>query len=66
MEIWVAIGRWFAIYLMVVPTLPDFGHYHVDMGIHELLKTIGFVGLFFSAISYFLGKSQYFLSQINT
>ena len=57
MEIWVAIGRWFAIYLMVVPTLPDFGHYHVDMGIHELLKTSGFVGLFFFQLSHISWES---------
>ena len=56
MGIWVAIGRWFAIYLMVVPSLENFGHYHVDMGLRELLKTLGFVGLFFLSALTFLGK----------
>ena len=50
------IGQWFAIYLMVVPSLQNFGHYHVDMGLNELLKTLGFVGLFFLSYLTFLGK----------
>ena len=51
-----AIGQWFAIYLMVVPSLQNFGHNHVDMGKHELLKTLGFVGLFIHSSRTFLGK----------
>ena len=51
-----AIGQWFAIYLMVVPSLQKFGHYHVDIGMDELLKTLGFVGLYFLSYLTFLGK----------
>tara|TARA_B100001123_G_C15105855_1_gene945454 strand:- start:453 stop:695 length:243 start_codon:yes stop_codon:yes gene_type:complete len=46
MGISVVIGQWYTIYLMVVPSLQNFGHYHVDMGMHQLLKTLGFVGFF--------------------
>ena len=56
MGIWVVISQWFVIYLMVVPSLQDFGHYHVDMGLHELLITLGFVGIFFLSYFTFLGK----------
>ncbi len=54
--IWVVISQWFVIYLMVVPSLQDFGHYHVDMGLHELFITLGFVGIFFLSYFTFLGK----------
>jgi len=40
MGIWVAIGQWFAIYLMVVPSLQNFENYHMDMGLHERLKLL--------------------------
>ena len=56
MGIWVEIGQWFAIYLMVVPSLQNFGYYHVDIGLQELLKALGFVGLFFLSYLTFLGK----------
>jgi len=56
MGIWVVLGQWFAIFLMVVPFLRYFGLYHVDMGKHELLKTLGFVGLFFLTYLTFIGK----------
>jgi len=56
MGIWVVIGQWFVIYLMVVPSLQEFGHYHVDLGLHELLITLGFSGLFFLSYLSFLGK----------
>jgi len=56
MGIWVAVSQWFAIYLMVVPSLQHYGHYHVYLGIHELLITLGFVGLFFLSYLTFLGK----------
>ena len=56
MGIWVAIGQWLAIYLMVVPSLQNFGRYHVEMGMHELLKTLVFVGLFFLSYLTFLGE----------
>ena len=56
MGVWVVISQWFVIYLMVVPSLQDFGHYHVDMGLHELLITLGFFGIFFLSYFTFLGK----------
>jgi membrane protein YdbS with pleckstrin-like domain len=56
MGIWVVISQWFVIYLMVVPSLQEFGHYHVDMGLHELLITLGFIGIFFLSYLTFLGK----------
>ena len=56
MGIWVAVSQWFAIYLMVVPSLQHYGHYHVYLGIHELLITLGFAGLFFLSYLTFLGK----------
>jgi len=60
MGIWVPIGPWFAIYMMVVPSLQNFRHYQVDMGMHELLKILGFVGLFFISYLTFLGKIPIF------
>ena len=56
MGIWLAIEQWFAIYLIVVLSLQNFGHFHVDMGMHELLKTLGFVGLFFLSYLTILGE----------
>ena len=56
MGIWVAVWQWFAIYLMVVPSLQHYGHYHVYLGMHELLITLGFTGLFFLSYLTFLGK----------
>ena len=56
MGIWVAVSQWFAIYLMVVPSLQHYGHYHVYLGIHELLITLGFTGQFFLSYLTFLGK----------
>jgi len=56
MGIWVVLGQWFAIYLMVVPSLQHYGHYHIYLGIHELLITLGFAGLFFLSYLTFLGK----------
>ena len=56
MGIWVAVSQWFAIYLMVVPSLQHYGHYHVSLGFHELLITFGFAGLFFLSYLTFLGK----------
>ncbi len=56
MGIWVAVSQWFAIYLMVVPSLQHYGHYHVYLGIHEHLITLGFAGLFFLSYLTFLGK----------
>ena len=58
MGIWVEIGQWIAIYLMVVPSLQHFGYYHVDIGLHELLKALGFVGLFFLSYLTYLRKVQ--------
>ncbi|MDP6430867.1 MAG: molybdopterin oxidoreductase [SAR324 cluster bacterium] len=56
MGIWVAVWQWFVIYLMVVPSLQHYGHYHVYLGMHELLITLGFAGLFFLSYLTFLGK----------
>ena len=56
MGIWVVVGQWFAIYLMVVPSLQHYGHYHVYLGVHELLITLGFAGMFFLSYLTFLGK----------
>ena len=56
MGIWVAIRQWFGTYLMVVLSLQNFGHYHVDMGMNELLKTLLFVSLFFLSYVIFLGE----------
>ena len=56
MGIWVVMGQWLAVYLMVVPSLQHAGHYHVYLGTHELLITLGFVGAFFLCYLAFLGK----------
>lgn len=56
MGIWVVAGQWLSIYLMVVPSLQHFGHYHVYLGLHELLITLGFLGAFFLSYLSFLGK----------
>ncbi len=58
--IWVAIEQWFAIYLMLMSPLQKCGHCHVDIGIHEFLKTLRFVGLFFLSYLTFLGKVPIF------
>ena len=41
-------------------------NYHVDMGLHEILKLLDLSAYFFSAISLLSGKSQKFLSKTNT
>ena len=56
MGIWVMIGQLLAVYMMVVPSLQHDGHYHIFMGMHELLITLGFVGAFFLCYLAFLGK----------
>ena len=52
----VAIRQWDAIYFTVALSLKIFVHYRVEMGMHELLKTIGFVGLLFLSCHSYLGK----------
>ena len=56
MGVWVAIGQWFAVYFLVVPSLQHFGHYHIYLGLHELLISLGFLGVFILAYLNFLGK----------
>jgi hypothetical protein len=56
MGIWVMLGQLLAVYMMVVPSLQHDGHYHIFMGMHELLITLGFVGAFFLSYLAFLGK----------
>tara|TARA_B100000700_G_C14995399_1_gene833529 strand:- start:150 stop:1430 length:1281 start_codon:yes stop_codon:yes gene_type:complete len=56
MGVWVAIGQWFSIYLLVVPSLQHLGHYHIYLGINELLITLGFLGIFLLSYLNFLGK----------
>ena len=56
MGIWVIIGQWFVIFLMVVPSLQEYGHYHLDLGLHELLITLGFGSIFFLSYLSLLGK----------
>jgi hypothetical protein len=56
MGIWIAMGQWLAIYLMVVPSLQHEGHYHIYLGLTELLITLGFLGAFFLSYLSFLGK----------
>ncbi len=56
MGIWVMLGQLLAVYMMVVPSLQHEGHYHIFMGMHELLITLGFVGAFFLSYLAFLGK----------
>ena len=58
MGTWVAIRQWDAIYFTVALSLKIFVHYRVEMGMHELLKTIGFVGLLFLSYLTILGKVQ--------
>ena len=41
MGIYVAVGQWLVVYMMVVPSLQHFGHY-ILLGFHELLITLGF------------------------
>jgi hypothetical protein len=36
--------------------LQEFGHYNVDLGLHELLITLGFSGVFFLSYLSFLRK----------
>ncbi len=54
MGIYVAVGQWLAVYMMVVPSLQHFGHYHILLGFHELLITLGFGGAFFLCYVAFL------------
>ena len=56
MGIWVMLGQLLSVYIMVVPSLQHDGHYHIFMGMHELLITLGFVGAFFLCYLAFLGK----------
>ena len=56
MGIWVMLGQLLSVYIMVVPSLQHDGHYHIFMGLHELLITLGFVGAFFLCYLAFLGK----------
>ncbi|MBI3992854.1 MAG: molybdopterin oxidoreductase, partial [Candidatus Lambdaproteobacteria bacterium] len=42
------IGQWFAHYVLVVPSIQDrHGAPHMIFGTHEVLLTVGFVGMFF-------------------
>jgi hypothetical protein len=54
--IYVAIGHWLVIYLLIVPSLQEPGHYHILFGAHEILITLGFLGAFFLCYFAFLGK----------
>jgi len=56
MGIWVIIGQWFVVFLMVVPSLQEYGHYHLDLGLHELLITLGFGSIFLLSYLSLLGK----------
>lgn len=56
MGVYMAIGQWLAVYLMVVPSLQHYGHYHFYFGAHEVLITLGFGGAFFLSYLSFLGK----------
>ena len=60
MRIWMAIGQRFSIYLMVEPSFRNFGHYPVDMGLHDLLKSLRYVGLFFLSKLILLGEVPIF------
>ncbi|MBF0236309.1 MAG: molybdopterin oxidoreductase [SAR324 cluster bacterium] len=53
---YIALGQWFAVYLIVVPSLQEPGHYHVPFGFHEILITAGFGGAFALAYLTFLSK----------
>ena len=54
--IWVFLGQWLAVYLMIVPSLQHDGHYHVYFGFHELLISLGYLGAFFLSYLAFLGR----------
>ena len=56
MGIWVALGQWLSIYLMIAPTRQHYGHYHVYLGLHEILITLGFTGAFLLCYLAFLGR----------
>ena len=53
-------GNWIMVcyFLMLVTSLQDFGQYHVDMGLHLLLKALGFVGLSCLSFHTYIGKFQ--------
>ena len=56
MGIYVAIGQWLSIYLLVVPSTQEYGHYQIAIGLTEILITLGFGGAFFLCFLTFLGK----------
>ena len=56
MGLWVAIGQWFAVYLLVVPSLQHYGHYNILLGLQELFITLGFLGIFIITYLNFLRK----------
>ncbi|MGK5092835.1 molybdopterin oxidoreductase [Deltaproteobacteria bacterium TL4] len=54
--VYVAVGQWLSIYLMVVPSLQEPGNYHFYFGLHEIMITLGFLGGFLLCYLTFLGK----------
>ena len=51
------IGQWFAHYVLVVPSIQDrHGDPQMLFGAHEILLTVGFVGMFFLCYFTFLSK----------
>ena len=56
MGIYVAVGQWLVIYLLVVPSIQHPGHYHFYLGLHEILITLGFLGAFALCYMNFLSK----------
>lgn len=56
MGIYVALGHWVTMYLLIVPSLQEPGHYHIPFGVDEILITLGCLGAFFLCYLSFLQK----------
>ena len=56
MGVYVAVGHWLAIYLLIIPSLQEPGHYYIPFVLDEILITLGFFGAFFLCYFSFLGK----------
>jgi hypothetical protein len=51
------IGQWWAHYLLIVPSIQDrHQEPHFVFGLHELLLTAGFAGVFFLCFFWFMGR----------
>ncbi len=55
MGIYVAVGQWLAMYLLIAPSLQHHDHYHFYI-FHEILITLAFLSAFFLCFLTFLGK----------